>query len=72
MENLYKNLKTKQNILINLYESSGFIRFDIATGLAYYDENNNILQRIKFIKQFDENGNLILDNNKNPLLKKSY
>lgn len=64
MEKLYENLKKTQNSLINLYESSGFIRFDIATGLAYYDENNNILQRVKFIKQFDENGNLI------PLLKK--
>ena len=67
---LYNNLKENRTSLISYYNSNGTIRFDIATGLAYIDSNGNIQERSKYIKQFDEFGNLIVDNDGKIIYKK--
>jgi hypothetical protein len=67
---LYNNLKENCDNLISYYHSNGVIRFDIATGLAYIDSNGNIQERAKYIKQFDEFGNLIVDNDGKIIYKK--
>jgi hypothetical protein len=67
---LYNNLKENRDNLVSYYNSNGTIRFDVATGLAYIDSNGNIQERAKYIKQFDEFGNLIVDNNGKILYKK--
>ena len=67
---LYNELLTKRTLLVNYYKENGTIRYDIATGLAYYNSKNEIEQRVKYVKQFYENGDLITDINGKPILKK--
>jgi hypothetical protein len=67
---VYTDLLNSRTELVLLYESNGVIRFDIATGLAYYDINGTIHENIKYIDQFDEFGNLITNNDGVPVLKK--
>jgi hypothetical protein len=67
---VYNDLLNSRTQLVLLYESNGIIRFDIATGLAYYDVNGILQENIKYIKQFDEFGNLITNLEGVPVLKK--
>ena len=67
---LYNNLIESRTNLVQFYESNTPIRYDIATGLAYYDLNGIIQERVKFVEQFDEFGNLIVNLEGVPILKK--
>ena len=67
---LKKKLQVTRDNLVKQYTKNGTVRFDIATGLAYYDEDNKIQQRVKYIKQYELCGNLIVDNCGVPILKK--
>lgn len=68
---LYNDLVISRTNLIQFYESNNTpIRYDIATGLAYFDVNGIIQERIKYIEQFDEFGNLIVNLQGIPILKK--
>ena len=68
---LYNDLLLSRNNLIQLYETNNVsIRYDIATGLAYFDSNGILQERIKYVEQFDQYGNLIVDLNGFPILKK--
>jgi hypothetical protein len=66
---LYNTQFNERENLVKYYTSNGIIRFDIATGLAFIAEDGSIQERVKFIKQFDEFGNLLQDNNNNVLYK---
>ena len=68
---LYNDLVLARTNLVQLYETSNIpIRYDIATGLAYFDQNGVLQERVKFVDQFDEFGNLIVDLEGVPVLKK--
>lgn len=68
---LYDDLVLSRTNLVQFYETSNIpIRYDIATGLAYFDQNGIFQERVQFVEQFDEFGNLIVDLQGAPILKK--
>jgi hypothetical protein len=67
---VYQNLLNSRNELVSFYELNGIIRFDIATGLAYYDINGILQEHTNYIEQFNELGNLITNLEGIPILKK--
>jgi len=67
---VYQNLLNSRNELVLFYELNGVIRFDIATGLAYYDINGILQEHTTYIEQFNEFGNLITNFEGTPILKK--
>ena len=68
---VYNDLLESRNNLVSLYESNSKIRFDIATGLAYYDQNGILKEHITYSEQFDEFGYLICNLEGTPILKKT-
>jgi hypothetical protein len=67
---VYNDLLKSRNKLVSLYEENGSIRFDIATGLAFYDIDGILQEHVNYIKQFDEFGNIITNLENIPILKK--
>jgi hypothetical protein len=67
---VYNDLLESRNNLVALYEGNPKIRFDIATGLAYYDQNGILKEHITYSEQFDEFGYLICNLEGIPILKK--
>ena len=66
---LKTDLQLTRSKLVKQYTKNGTIRFDVATGLAFY-EDDILQQRVKYIKQYELCGNLIVDNCGVPILKK--
>ena len=49
---LKTDLQLTRSKLVKQYTKNGTIRFDVATGLAFY-EDDILQQRVKYIKQYE-------------------